>query len=171
MAANSNNLNRQGIWIGAGVTSMNDSALFLPGQLGMFFEKAGQKYQLVKFASTTGTIAAGTPVLWSDRDDFVVSSTVADSKRNEPAGIALGTVTAGNYGFIQVRGNHATVLTNGDDDIAQGDAVIMSSSDGVVDSTAAGTAATYNVFGYASAADVDANNTVAVNLTVALNGA
>lgn len=166
----SNRLKTQGLWLGAGVTSLNDSTLFLGGQLGMFYEKDDKKYQLVKFKSTSGTIAAGTPVMWQDRANFVVSSTVSDSKRNEIAGVALGTVTAGNFGFIQVRGNHTAVLTNGDDDIAQGDAVIMSSSDGVVDSTAAGTAPTYNVLGWASAADVDASNTVAVNLTVALNG-
>lgn len=152
------------------VASVNDSTPPYPGLVGQFYEKAGIKYQYVQFKATTTTIANGTPVLWSDKDDFVVSAKISDSVRGAPAGIALGTVTAGNYAFIQVRGNHPTVLTNGDDDIAAGDSIIMGAADGVVDSTAAGTAPTYATFGIASAADVDANNTVAVDLTVPLNG-
>lgn len=166
----SNKLGTQALYIEAGLTSMNLATLPYPGQLGQFMEKDGAKYQLVQFKSTTTTIAAGTPVMWTDRANFVVSAKVADTKRNEVAGVALGTVTAGSYGFIQVRGNHATVLANGDDDIAQGDVIIFGATDGVVDSTAAGTAPLYVPLGVASAADVDANNTVAVDLTVPLNG-
>src|SRR5262249_28891682 len=108
--------------------------------------------------------------MWTDRANFVVSAKVADSKRNEIAGVALGTVTAGNYDFIQVRGNHATVLDNGDDDISNGDTIIMGSGDGVVDSTAAGTATTFVRLGVAAADDSDANNTVSVDIDVPLNG-
>lgn len=74
-----------------------------------------------------------------------------------PGGIALGAVTQNYYGAALVWGYHATIKTNGDDDIAAGNNLIVGAADGVCDS---GTG-TVGLFGQATAADVDANNTVA----------
>lgn len=150
-------------------TNSTAAALAYSGQLGQIYCKNDCAFQLVLFHTGTTTIAAGAPVMWQDYDDFVVTAKVSDSKRNFIAGVALGTVTAGNYGFIQVAGPNAAVLDNGDDDIASGDVVIMASTDGVVDSVAAGTAPTYIPLGVATAADIDTSNTVAVQITVPLN--
>lgn len=81
-------------------------------------------------------------------------------------GIAVGTITGGNYGLVLVQGYYGAIKTNGDDDIAAGDLLITGAADGVCDSLAnAAAALNKDVFlkliGYASAADVDADNTVA----------
>ena len=169
----SNKLNTGALWIGEGITTFNEATLPLAGQLGMFFEKDGKKYQLVKL--TTGVAgAAGQAVWWHDFDDFVVNNDISQltTARNQPAGVILGTVTVGNHCFIQVRGPYATVKTNGDDDIAAGDTLIIAATtDGTVDSVLAGTASTFVPFGIATAADVDAADTVAAILTMPLNGA
>src|SRR3972149_1533336 len=106
MAVTSSRLKNQGLWIGEGFGTMNDSALFLGGQLGMVVVKAGKAYQLVKFKSTSSAIVNGTALAWTDLDDFVVSAEFDDWGRNLPAGVALGTQTAGRYGWIQVSGPH-----------------------------------------------------------------
>lgn len=75
------------------------------------------------------------------------------------AGIVIGGVmTQDYYGFILAKGYYPTVLTNGDDDIAAKDQIIISSTDGVCDSATTMTGAH---LGFATAADVDADNTVA----------
>jgi len=123
------------------IASVNDATLPYAGQLGLTYSSNGKTYQLVQFKSTTTTIAAGTAVMWTDPANFVVSAKVADSVRNMPAGMALGTVTAGNYGWIQVGGPVTTLISTGS--ITAGDVVIMSSTDGTVAGIAAGTAPTY----------------------------
>lgn len=76
------------------------------------------------------------------------------------------TVTAvpaqNDYGWLLTRGYHSAIRTNGDDDIAQDDTLIMVATDGVVDSVAkATTTGTLLKVGYAADVDVDASNTVA----------
>ena len=155
----------QTIEVDAGVTSMNIATLRYPGQLGQFLEKDGKLYQVVLVKSTSANLANGTVVMWSDYDDMTVSSVVADAKRNHVAGVGLGTVTAGNYGFIQVAGPHSAVVSTGT--FANGDAVIMSATDGTCGVVAAGTAPTYALLGFATAAD--SANKVATQIRVALN--
>lgn len=64
----------------------------------------------------------------------------------------------------QIKGYHAAVLTNADDDITAGMTLILCSTDGTVDSVAAGTAPTYPIIGIALDADVDASDTVEADL-------
>lgn len=81
-------------------------------------------------------------------------------------GNAVTAVPAQNdYGYLQTRGYHSAIKTNGDDDIAAGDTLIMVATDGVVDSVAAATTTgTLLKVGIARAADVDAANTVAADI-------
>lgn len=79
------------------------------------------------------------------------------------AGVVIGTPTQNTWGWVQESGYHAAVVTNGDDDIAQGDTVIMGAADGVVDSVAKATrTGTLSIVGIAADVDVDAANTVPV---------
>ncbi len=153
------------------VATVNDTALPYAGQLGQTYEKNGLKYQLVQVKATSGAVIAGTAVMWSDFDDFVVSATVSDAKRNYIAGVALGTVTAGNYCFIQVAGP-ATVLfsqgsTRGGTDAAAGEVCIMSATDGSTDRVAAGTAPTYIPLGVFTAAAT--GGTASINIIAPVN--
>lgn len=119
--------------------------------------------RFVQLHADSAAVATGTPVMWKDTTMTIVT-TVISSSRNHPAGVGIGTLTAGRYGWIQCKGYHAAVITDGGDDIAKGDSVIYSATDAKVDSVAAGTSPTYKPLGFAAAADVDADNTVAVYL-------
>lgn len=172
-SANSRTFNVQTLYIDAAtVASVNDVTNPYPGQTGQFFSKNGCVYQLVQFYSGTTTIAAGTPVMWQDFDDFVVSAKVADSKRNFVAGLALGTVTAGSYGFIQVQGPYALAVQDGLT-TASGDVLVMSASDGQLTKISAGTAPTYLPAGAATGSSTVvgslASGTVAIQLSCPLN--
>lgn len=129
-------------------------------------------YKYVKISSGSAAVANGTLVFQDDLYGRTGDTRVASAKsRNHVLGIGIGTITAGQYGYLQVAGYHSAVKTNGDDDIAAGDTLIAAIADGVVDSVAAGTAPTYKPVGIAVAADVDAANTVAANLCICNLGA
>lgn len=173
MANTNGRLFNVGTWIEGAVTTFNVTTLMEGGQLGQIWESNGCTYQIVLFKSTTGTIAAGTPVIWADFDDYVVSSTISDGKRNNIAGLALGTVTAGNYGVIQVAGPYALAVQDGLVTSA-GDVLIMSATDGQLTRVAAGTAPTYLILGVATAtatvtSSTLASGTVALQIRVPLN--
>lgn len=139
-----------------------------PGAIRWQIDKdAGAGIRALRFVqvdSSSAAAANGTPFMWKDTTMTVVTTVVATGSRSWPAGVGIGTITPGAYGWIQCKGYHSAVITNGDDDIAKGDTIIQSSTDGQVDSVAAGTATTYKPFGVAAAADVDAANTVAAFL-------
>ena len=168
-----NRLSNAAFYFDGTVATSSWTTLPYPGMLGQFFNKDGKKYQLVKNASTSNALAANDVCFWSDFDDFEVSTDCSDTTgcANRPAGIALGTVAAGSYCFIQVRGPYATIRTNQDDDIAAGDTIIVDTDeDGQCDSVALGTASTHVPLAIATAADVDADDTVAGILIPPLNG-
>lgn len=58
-------------------------------------------YQYVKFLVSGGAPARGLVAFWSDLDDFVVTMTAVNGQH---AGVVLNSVTAGNYGWIQISG-------------------------------------------------------------------
>lgn len=67
------------------------------------------------------------------------------------AGVALGTIADGSYGWIQVAGLNTYVKTDGS--VAAGEAIVPhASTDGVADSVVASTTA-HQVFGYSLVAD------------------
>ncbi len=150
----------QGAYIGAGLGTMDEVTLSYPGQLGDVLVRNGIAYQLVQFKSTSTTIAAAAAVGWTDLDDFVVSAKASDwLGRNFPAGLALGTQTAGSYGWIQVNGPGSARDDGGN--AASGTSLILSATDGTVGNVAAGTASTYAPLAIATAAASGAGGTIA----------
>jgi hypothetical protein len=139
--------------------------------LGQYREEDGVGYRYAKFDNGTGNVASVAGGLAYSKDAttslWTVTMDVSDTHRNQVVGVFVAVIGDLGFGWIQVKGYYATVTTNGDDDISAGDAIIASSAgDGTCDSTAAGTAPVAKVVGWATTADVDANNTVAVFLTL-----
>ena len=131
---------------------------------------AGVTYQYVRFDNGSGNITAvaGHCVYTFTQASYVVTNDVSDSVTagaNSVCGVIQLVVTDQYYTWMIVKGPYATVKTNGDDDISQNDC-IFGVGDGTVNSDAAGTAPKYKVLGWATAADVDANDTVAATITV-----
>jgi hypothetical protein len=125
-----------------------------------------KSYRYVQVHADSAAVANGDVVVYRDLYKIVADTRIAQSTENHIAGVGIGVITAGNYGWLQIGGYHAVVKTNGDDDIADGDVLIHSGTDLQADSVAAGTAPTYIPVGVAVAADVDADNTVAAQLCV-----
>ena len=117
-------------------------------------------YVYVKNAEASEALSAGQIVKW----DNVASGAVkkASAAGDLLAGVAIGDITAGNYGWVQVFGL-ATVLTASG--TAAGDAVIASSTAGVGGKVTKGTAPTHQVLGWAiDAQDAGGTNTVFLTL-------
>lgn len=123
-------------------------------------------YRYVVTASDT-TVANGTALGYSDTLGQTVSLDCDDYSENQAAGVGIGVITAGYYGWIQTGGYHSAVKTDAGDDIADGDYVILhATTDGVCDRTAAATAAVSRPLGFAVADDINASDTVATFLTL-----
>jgi hypothetical protein len=101
-------------------------------------------YVYVKNAEESAALAAGQVVKWDDASSGEVKK--ASATGDLLAGVAIGAITAGNYGWVQVFGL-ATVLTASG--TAAGDAVIASGSAGVGGKVTKGTAPTNQVLGWA----------------------
>lgn len=82
-----------------------------------------------------------------------VTSDATDTLVGLPAGVALNTINPSYYGWILQVGYAPSVNQNGGGDIAAGDVLILSSTDGRVDAISAGAAITYKSIGVAPAAD------------------
>ena len=106
-------------------------------------------------------LAPATDATWS-----IVSWIAATTSLNWVAWVWIWAITASYYWWIQIWWYHSAIITNGDDDIAAWDALIWSSTNYWCNSTAANTAPTNKVLGWAVAVDSDANNTVAWKITV-----
>jgi len=118
-------------------------------------------------AAADTTVANGTALAHSDTLRHTISSDISDCAINQVAGVGIGAITASYYGWWQTGGYHSVIATDAGDDIADGDWLILhASTNGVVDRTASGNAAVSNPIGYAVAADVDADDTVAGFLTI-----
>lgn len=172
MATTNNRIGNSPIYFESATFDAFNSSTLPPGtKVGQTFQKNGNVYQVVKMDSSAVTCAAGHAVAWIDWDDFVVTNDISDTIVNAPAGVALTAVTAGNYCVILVNGTYASVKTDAGDDISANDTLIMDpTTDGSVDSVAAGTAPTHIILGYATAADVDTLDTVAAFICPPRNG-
>ena len=126
-----------------------------------------RKFKYVLIHSDT-TVANWTVLgyLTADLTRTTVTSDESDSDINFVAWVWIWAITASYYWWIQISWYHSVIITNGDDDIAAWDALIWSSTNYWCNSTAANTAPTNKVLGWAVAVDSDANNTVAWKITV-----
>lgn len=139
-------------------------------ELGIVREEYDTTYGYRRFiyvqAAADTTVALGTALGFSDQKRQIVSSDTADFSLNQVAGVGIGTISAGYYGWIQQVGYHGGVKTDGGDDIADGETLVLSVADGVVDKVALGTASPYRPVGVAVADDNDDDDTVNAYLQI-----
>jgi hypothetical protein len=156
--------------------AMNSTTLYKPGELGGRIDYSGKSYQLVQVDSgaTASTGAAHVPqcgdlAFWKDYTNYLVTNDRVQAQggvtnsRNQVAGVfcsisggAAGTasITPGNYGVIQQRGQHVGVLTSAAT-LAAGLYICASSSSTVPDGVniAVGSSPVGAVVGIATAAN------------------
>ena len=139
-------------------TAAADSSLVVGGLYR--YATNGWIYRYVQFLDAV-TYAAGQSVEWAATTGLSVTNdrAGASSVGRAAAGVVLAVMTQNYYGFILVNGFYATLATSGADDIAAGETLIThATTDGTVDGVATWT---LGCLGVATAADVDADNTVA----------
>lgn len=110
-----------GAYVGSDPTTLNESTPFLPGQLGRVFAHnntilfdpgtGARIYQFIQRSATDDQTlpAAGAVAYWKSYDNFVVTTKASDAYDatafQHVAGVfPSATLTAGNYGCIQVGG-------------------------------------------------------------------
>ena len=138
------------------------------GVLRFEYDETNGGYKVYKYvqAASDTTVANGTALAFVNVYGWQVTSDISDANQNQPAGVGIGAITASYYGWIQVGGYHSAIKPDAGDDIADGDSLILhASTDGVVDTTATGTAAVCKPIGIAVAADNDTADTVAGMIT------
>lgn len=141
--------------------------------LGSYREENGKGYRFVKYNAGTAALAAVAGYICytysTPSEPFSVTRDLSDAAgdTNGVMGVLLSVIPDAGFGWIQTRGYHSAVETDAGDDFAEGDAAIShASEDGEVDRTAEGTAPVSKVVGWAYAADVDADDTVALFLVL-----
>jgi len=105
-------------------------------------------------------LGSATDATWN-----TVTNDVSDSDINAVAWVFVWAVTEAYYGWLQVWGYHSVIATNADDDISAWDVLIWG-WDGTCNSVAQDTAPTNTILWVALADDVNADDTVAWNITV-----
>lgn len=147
-------MNKAGIPISSFASHNDASPLFTPGTV-VRDKSTGNvyKYILVEDAD----LALGDVVEYSDASGYEVTKDRASgsSLGRVAAGVALGKITDGYYGWIQVSGLNTRVKSDGSVAVGQG-MVPHATSDGVADSVESGSTAVNTeaqVFGYALVAD------------------
>ncbi len=134
---------------GAGSTS----GFGIGGGLGAVIENAGAVYRLVQFDNGSGNVAvvANAAAYWKTRASAIVTSDESDGEGllHGAAGFFKLVVTDQYYTFVQI-GGPLTVITDQTADI--GDALILTTTDGVVAGQAAGSVNTVP-FGYFTSDD------------------
>lgn len=155
----------------------NTSTLQYPGLLGARFtvvqpnrspagaeDGRSKTYQLIKTDSTM-TVAPfrGAVAWWSDKTQYLVTTTVTTLGRGRIAGVFQNAISLGNYGCVQTEGPATVKFVDAPvaAPTAAGLFVIPSATNAKADCLAAGTAATYPALGVSSGV-YDATNTVGV---------
>lgn len=136
-----------------------NSSVVAPYTLGDVYQTNGKLYQYVQLVNDTGT--SGTPgngwvVEATSTSAYIVTADRASGSAiaRSPVGVLVGTVTLGNYCFMQIHGIHTAVKNTGDTINAVGLKVIAhASTDGSADIA---TAYTEPVIGISLAASVSA---------------
>ena len=118
--------------------------------------------EFVWFGNTGTNTAAtviGQTIYWADNYKLTGSNSLTDSTRDCVLGVAVSVVPKGSYGWAQIKGYHAHVLTY-DGTYAQGQRIMSSSYAGLgIVCGALGTAPTYTILGTAlgAATNISAN--------------
>jgi len=144
-----NRIEDQAVFLGpsGAFAGYNESSLAYPGELGKIARDADKTYQLVQVSGDQGLV--NQLAFWRDRSAFLVSSSAThqDAGRNSVAGVFLGTAGAGNYTWVQKKGEHNVVATSGS--VTTGTQVVaISGSNGVI-TQATASATVFQVVGTA----------------------
>jgi hypothetical protein len=126
--------------IGYPITSNHDTAKLEPGTVWQD-GATGKVYRYVLIEDAD--VANGDVVEYSDTSGYEVTKDRSGgaSIGRVVAGVAVATVSDGNYGFIQVSGRHTSVKTDGG--VSAGDPLIPHATyDGKADTAAAGSTVT-----------------------------
>jgi hypothetical protein len=146
------------------------SSLYAPGELGARFATqvplrtsptgpvavagASRTFQIVQIDSGVAVATTrGAVAFWKDKAQYIVTTSQLSAVNiNEVAGIVPGSVTAGNYTCIQIRGPQYVQITAPQQAaVVNGDMLIPTTNDnGKATRVAAGTAPTYTVIGVAT---------------------
>jgi hypothetical protein len=161
----------------------NTPVLHAPGLLGARFTivnpqrstpgaDAGRskRYQLVRTDSTMSVAPfPGAVAWWSDKTQYLVTTSPTALGRGRTAGVFRTTVARGNYCCVQVEGPCPTKLIDAPTAAPvanSGQFVIPSATAGKADVLAAGIAATYPPLGVIAGALNLGDNTIVVDLNV-----
>lgn len=155
----------------------NESTLHYPGMLGKKYavtqphrtaagveEGRTKEYQFIHTDSSM-TVAPfpGAVAWWANRALYQVTTDPTTLGRGRVAGVFQGTVTRGNYGFVQTKGPGTVKFVDAPTaaPTVAGLIVVPSATAGKADALAAGTAATYPALGV-TASVVDGGSSEAV---------
>jgi len=108
-----------------------------------------KRYQLIRTDSTMSVAPfAGATAWWSDKTQYLVTTSPTATSRNSVAGVFQNAITPGYYGCVQI-GGPATVkvIDASAAALAAGDSIIPSATAGKAERIAAGTAPTYTRMG------------------------
>lgn len=134
----------------------------------------GGVYQYVKCVTA---VARGEILTWSDFANFVVTHTNTSALEGRIAGIALNTVTAGNYSFIQTWGLASVLFRASVTAKTDGNIVLQltttATADAIAEATgtyiSGGTLGIKNVIGQAAEAPTDGGINLVFLRAMALN--
>ena len=110
-------------------------------------------YRFVNLDSGSGSLVAGDLAVMKDKFGQVATSVFSSSvaNKNSISGVAIGALTAGNHGWLQIGGDMAAVNTTGST-FAVGDQLIHSGTDKVAGKVTLNTAPTNQLLAIATAA-------------------
>lgn len=163
-------------WVQTGnPATVNESTAYAPGQLGGYLPDADRLWQYVQVdsgvtaATPAGVAAAAQVAFWADpvaykvtNDSRFANGGVGDA-RNFVAGVFMGAITGGNYGFVLKQGKSIPVKTATSP--TAGDVLVANTGTNAdATSVAAGTSPTSQKIGVAQAAKSGAN--VATEVTI-----
>lgn len=123
-----------------------------------------RKLKFVQLQASAATLAANDVVGFYNTAHTVVTTVVASYiSRNSVGGVAIGAITAGNYGWILCKGLATVNLKSGVSG-SKGESIFLSDTTVVVDRVALGTATTYKSLGFAMADGSGSGGTIVVQV-------
>ncbi len=151
----------QGLHLGAQLEDSHTAAQYTLGLLAS--DQKGNVFRYVQnILADSIAVADGTCVYFTATDGVVTPDfTGGSGVSSKVAGVGIGAIAAGSYGWVQVSGYHDAVLTDGG--VAANDALVGHTVDGEADTMAAGEE--HLVFGFAMATDSGSPESAPAQLT------